>query len=229
MNFVTMQNRVKYTLGMEENVWNNEVQLIKDWLNEGIVQILTRTRPYTRQIQLQLSGGIAIHDMSNAILALVDVQGPNGDFLKRYTREDITKRQDSGASGFAYEEPLLWVSPIPDVDTFITAFGIFRPTALNADTDDPSAASLGGLNPEFHPAIVMYALWKGGEYVQHEGSGQGQAYRIQYEGQDGSEGEIARIKRVLSKRVTPAYARRRNLESNVGSLSDSGSYIGVNG
>src|SRR5262252_4550327 len=105
MNFVTMQNRVKYTLGMEENVWNNEVQLIKDWLNEGIVQILTRTRPYTRQIQLQLSGGIAIHDMSNAILALVDVQGPDGDFLKRYTREDITKRQDSGASGFAYEEP----------------------------------------------------------------------------------------------------------------------------
>jgi len=227
MTFKQMQDRVKYTLGMEENVWNDEVALIKLWLNEGIVDILTRTRPYTRLIQLQLTAATPIHDMSNAIISLVDLQGPDGSFLKRFSREDITKMQASGSAGFAYEEPLLWVSPVVDQDTQVNAFGIFRPTPLAADADDPQLPGTGGLNPEFHPAIVMYGCWKGGEYVQHEGSGQGERWRVQYEGQDGTEGEIARIKRVLAKRVTPQASRRRNLEMNVGTLSESGSYIGA--
>ena len=97
------------------------------------------------------------------------------------------------------------------------------------DTASPADPAFGGLAPEFHEAIVMYGLWKGGEYVQHEGSGQGEKWRIQYEGQDGTEGQIAWIKRILNKRVTPQAASRRDLSSNVGVLSDSGSYIGVNG
>ena len=74
----------------------------------------------------------------------------------------------------------------------------------------------------------MYGLWKGGEYVQHEGSGQGEKWRMQYEGQDGTEGELARIKRIISKRVTPMAAGRRALTRNLAPLSDSGSYIGAN-
>jgi len=239
MQFKDMTDRVKYTLGAEEAVWNNEVALIQNWLNEGIVDILVRTRPYTRVINLQLTANTPIHDMSNQILALVDVQIPNlgtspgsdsppaSGFLKRYSREDITTLQGQGKLGFAYEEPLLWISPIPTTAQAINAYGIFRPTSLVADTDDPQTATLGGLAPEFHPAIVMYALWKGGEYVQHEGSQQGERWRQQYEGQDGTEGQIARIKRILAKRVTPQAARRRNLENDVGVLSDSGSYIGA--
>jgi hypothetical protein len=115
------------------------------------------------------------------------------------------------------------------VNSVINAYGVFRPTPLVADTDDTAGASTGGLNPEFHEAIVLYALWKMGEYVQHEGSGQGERWRIQYEGQDGTEGEIARIKRTLAKRVTPQAARRRDLTGNLGELTDSGSYIGATG
>jgi hypothetical protein len=80
------------------------------------------------------------------------------------------------------------------------------------DTDDPAAPSYGGLSPEFHEALVIYALWKMGEYVQHEGSGQGEKYRTQYEGQDGTEGQIAWISACSRKRVTPQAARRRDLE-----------------
>jgi hypothetical protein len=227
MTFKTMQDRVKYTLGMEENVWNDEVALIKAWLNEGIVDILARTRPYTRLIELQLTAGTAIHDMSNSIIALVDLEFPGIGFLKRYSREDITLRQAAGAPGFAYEEPLLWVSPIVTANTQINAYGVFRPAALSGDTDDPQNPANGGLAPEFHNAIVMYGLWKGGEYVQHEGSGQGEKWRMQYEGRDGTEGEIARIKRTLAKRVTPQASRRRDLEENVGVLSGSGDYAGA--
>jgi len=227
MNFKTMQDRVKYTLGMEENTWNDEVALIKTWLNEGIVDILSRTRPYTRLIELTLTASTPIHDMSNSIIALVDVEFPGFGFLKRFSREDITKMQDSGDPGFAYEEPLLWVSPVVSANTQINAYGIFRPTALSADTDDPQNPTNGGLAPEFHNAILAYTLWKAGEYTQHEGSGQGEKWRQQYEGQDGSEGQIAWIKRVLAKRVTPQMSRRRDLESNIGVLSQSGDYIGA--
>jgi hypothetical protein len=227
MTFKQMQDRVKFTLGAEEVIGNDEVALIKQFLNDGIVNILTRTRPYTRQITLNLTGGVAIHDMSSAILSLVDVEVPGYGFLQRYTREDITKAQSSGGYGYAYEEPLLWISPISSQDSTITAYGIFRPTALSGDTDDPSASDKGGLNPEFHEAIIVYALWKMAEYVQHEGSGQGEKWRQQYEGQDGTEGQIAWIKRVLAKRVTPKAASRRDLTGNLGSLSGSGSYIGA--
>ena len=47
-----------------------------------------------------------------------------------------------------------------------------------------------------------------------------------YEGQDGTGGDIARIKRILAKRVTPQGSRRRDLTGNLGALSDSGAYVG---
>jgi len=228
MTFKQMYDRVKFTLGAEEIVGNDEVALIKQFLNDGVVNILTRTRPYTRQIDLVLTGNTPIHDMSSEILALVDVEVPGQGFLDRYTREDITSRQSAAAPGFAYEEPLFWFSPVPTEDKTIRAYGIFRPSALSGDSDDPSAPDKGGLNPEFHEAIVMYALWKMGEYVQHEGSGQGEKWRTQYEGQDGTEGEIAKIKRVLAKRVTPGAVTRRDLR-HLTPVSPSGSYIGASG
>lgn len=229
MTFKQMQDRVKFTLGAEEVVGNDEVALIKAYLNDGILNILTRTRPYTRKINLVLTANTPIHDMSNEIIALVDVEYPGYGFLRRYSRKDITDMQAAVTPGYAYEEPLFWISPVPSVATTINAYGIFRPTALVADADDPQASNLGGLNPEFHEAIVVYALWKMAEYVQHEGSGQGEKWRQQYEGQDGTEGEIAWIKRILNKRVTPQAGFRRNVMGNLGPLSRSGSYTGSNG
>jgi hypothetical protein len=228
MTYKQMQDRVKFTLGAEEVIGNDEVALIKQFLNDGIVNILTRTRPYTRKIDLVLTANTPIHDMSSEILALVDVELPGYGFLNRYSREDITRAQANAGYGYAYEEPLFWISPVPSETTTIHAYGIFRPTPLSGDSDDPSAAGSGGLSSEFHEAIIVYALWKMAEYVQHEGSGQGERWRIQYEGQDGTEGEIAWIKRILAKRVTPRSTSRRN-SSNLGSLSPSGSYIGANG
>lgn len=226
MTFKQMQDRVKFTLGAEEITVNDEVALIKDYLNEGVVHILVRVRPYARVINLQLTADTAVHDMSNQILSLLDVEDPANGFLQRYSREDITRMQSSGDPGFAFEEPLLWISPVPSETYSIRAYGVFRPTAMMGDTDDPANPNFGGLAPEFHPAIATYALWKMAEYVQHEQSGGGEKWRIQFEGQDGTEGEIAWIKRVLAKRVTPQSSRRRDLEKNVGVLSSSGDYIG---
>ena len=227
MTFGTLIDRVKFTMGMQEIVSHNEVEtLIKPYINEGIVDILSRCRPYARSIQLQLTADTAIHDMASSILALLDLQDSSGRFLQRFSREDITKLQTEGSPGFAYEEPLLWISPIPGPEAVVTAYGIFRPDPLSAPGDDPQMPNFGGLAPEFHPAIVNYACWKAGEYTQHDSSQMGEKWRVAYEGRDGTEGDIARIKRILTKRVTPQAARKRDLTGNLGALSESGSYMG---
>jgi len=226
MNFGAMIDRVKYTMGMQEIISHDETVFVKQYLNEGLLDVLVRTRPYTRVITMTLTGGVAIHDMSTDILALLDVQDSSGNFLNRLTREDATKAQASGAPGFAYEEPLLWISPVPSVDTQIKAYGIFRPSPMSANTDDCANPSYGGLPPEFHPAVVDYACWRAGEYTQHEQSQMGEKWRITYEGRDGTEGDIARIKRILSKRVTPHGYPRRDLTTNIGSVGTSMDYIG---
>jgi hypothetical protein len=226
MNFRAMIDRAKYTLGMQEIVAHDEIAFIRAYLNEGVLDVLVRTRPYTRTINLSLTGGVAIHDMSTDILALLDIQHPYYGFLQRLSREDITDAQDRGEPGFAYEEPLLWISPVSSQDSQVKAYGVFRPAQMSNDSDDCSNPNYGGLPSEFHVAVVNYALWKGGEYTQHEGSAMGEKFRIAYEGKDEAGGDIARIKRILTKRVTPQAARKRDLTGNLGSLSESGSYIG---
>jgi hypothetical protein len=62
--------------------------------------------------------------------------------------------------------------------------------------------------------------------MQHEASGNGEKWRVQYEGQDGMSGEIAKIKRILKKRVTPGGTRRRNPLRTVGAVPDLSYYAG---
>jgi hypothetical protein len=210
MNFLKMTNRVRYTLGLEDISVNDEVALAKEYLNEGVVDILSRTRPYTRVINLVAAGQTPVHDMHNTILALLDLQAPNdGPFLERVSREDAVTAQ----------------RPVQTEESTFKAYGVFRPDPMVADDDDPATMQFGGLAPEFHPAAINYALWKGGEYLQHEQSGGGERWRVMYEGQDGTGGDIARIKRILTKRVTPSGGRRRDLTRNLGALSRSGDYI----
>ena len=226
MNFGQMIDRVKYTMGMQEITAHDEIAFIKQYLNEGLLDVIVRTRPFTRVITLTLTADTPIHDMSTDILALLDIQDANGRFLQRMTREDITDAQASGAPGFAYEEPLLWISPIPSAQVQVKAYGIFRPSIMVNNGDDPANPNFGGLPAEFHPAVVNYACWKAGEYTQHEQSQMGEKWRFTYEGKDGTEGDIARIKRILTKRVTPHGYPRRDLTSNLGALGSATDYIG---
>jgi len=226
MTFKDMYQRVQFTLGMEDSVPNDETLLAKAYINEGIIDVLVRTRPYTRCVNLNVSANTPVHDMSNLILALVDIVNPSGQgFLTRLTREDAVTAQQNGNPGYAFEEPLLWLSPVSSADTVVQAYGIFRPASLVADSDDPSTPAFGGLAPEFHPAVVNYALWKGGEYLQHEQSGGGERWRTTYEGQDGQGGDISRIKKILTKRATLQGTARRDLTRNLGSVSASGAYL----
>lgn len=228
MNRGQMRDRVRFTLGLNEIQINDEAALVNSWLQEGVEDVVQRTRPSTRVINLTLTGETPIHDMSNTIVSLLDVED-DGVFLDRFSREDITLRQRLGQDGYCYEEPLLWISPVPTVDKAIRAYGVFRPNQMTSDTDDPSSPQFGGIAPSFHPYILNYALWKGGEYVQHEMSAGGEKWRVMYEGQDGTGGDIARMKSILVKRVTPHGYQRRDLTGNLGVLDGNEVYLSGGG
>src|SRR4029077_16927868 len=139
--------------------------------------IVARTRAYTRVICLTTTADTQVHDLSNTIISLLDIADAEG-FLDRYAREDIEGIQSRGHRGYCYEEPLLWISPL-GAQT-LRAFGVFRPTKMTLRPQSPSAPTYGGLAEEFHPTIITYVLWKGGEYMQHEASGNGEKWRVQY-------------------------------------------------
>jgi hypothetical protein len=225
MTYKQLTDRVLHTLGMQEDTTAPEKPYVQDLIFEGICDLSARTRAGVRVINLNLTANVAVHDMSTAIIALLDLEDGSG-FLDRYTREDIVTQQKASYRGYAYEEPLLWISPVPTQAKVIKAYGVFRPTRMTADDHTPSTPQFGNLADEFHPTVVTYALWKAGEYTEHEQSGGGERWRVQYEGQNGDGGELAKIRRILTKRVTPKGMRRRDPTGQTGALNEASYYLG---
>jgi hypothetical protein len=219
-------NRVKYTLGLQDDTTFSESDYVNDLIYEAIVDISARTRINARVINLETTAETQTHDLSTqAIIALLGIRDDLGD-LDRYTIEDIEAIQSRGGRGYAYREPMLWISPTTTEPAILRVFGVFRPQKMTTGTQTPSDPLYGGLAAEFHPTILTYCLWKAGEYVQHDASGSGEKWRLQYEGQDGMSGEISKIKRIISKRVTPGAPRRRNPFRTVGVVPNTGYYTG---
>jgi len=225
MTYKQLTDRVLHILGMQEDTTVPEKPFVQDLIYEGICDLSARTRAGMRVINLNLTAGVAVHDMSTSIIALLDLEDSAG-FLDRYAREDIARHQRDNLRGYAYAEPLLWISPVPTAAMTIKAYGVFRPSRMTDDAHAPSTPQYGNLADEFHPTIVTYALWKAGEYTEHEQSGGGERWRIQYEGQNGEGGEIAKIRRILHKRVTPKGSRRRDPTGQTGTLQDASYYLG---
>ena len=219
-------DHISRTLGMQLDTSAPEGDLIRDWIYAGIVDIASRTRAGVRAVDLVITANTRVHDMSQQIISLLDIEDASG-FLTRYSREDVSFMQSVGQRGYAYEEPLLWLSPLRDTDgQSVRAYGVFMPQRMSGDSDSPSTEQFGNLSEGFHPTIITYCLWKGGEYIEHEQSGGGERWREQYEGKDGNGGEISKIKRILAKRVSPAGSRRRDPTGQVGALSGPLEYLG---
>lgn len=226
MTYKQIREHVSRTLGMQLDTSAPEGDLIRDWILAGTIDIAARTRAGVRAVDLIITPNTPVHDMSQQIISLLDIEDSVG-FMKRYSREDAAFMQAVGQRGYAYEEPLLWLSPLRDKPgQTVRAYGVFMPQEMSEDTDSPSQPDFGNLSPQFHPAVVVYCLWKGGEYIEHEQSGGGLRWKEQYEGQDGNGGEIAKIKKILTKRVSPAGSRRRNPMGQTGGVSGSLEYLG---
>jgi hypothetical protein len=99
------------------------------------------------------------------------------------------------ASAYAFAGNTLMVYPTPSAADTITVYYVPRPTTLSTGSDSPDE-----IPAEHHIAVEMYALWRLASMNDDQSSGQGERYRLLYEGQDGDTGMLARIRRDVNRK-----------------------------
>lgn len=189
--------RVAGKLGLNSDVASEELILMQEWWNEGIVDVLLKTHCFVDIGDLTLQVGVTEYRTDHVILALANtrITSQNQQFLFDVVTlgEAIEDNAFAAATGStvasaAIEGDLLVVSPAPTTADTIRYYFIPRPSLAAADgtiTDDavdPSNATYGGIPTEFHLAIEYYMLWQGAEYDDKEHALSPKDYRDIYDG-----------------------------------------------
>lgn len=193
-------------------------------MNEGVTDVLLRTSCKVSTTTITETSGTGDYQLNTDILRVVAWEWTNAVqtlLPERVTVEELLWRRAFDATSSypaqAYAvagSNLLMVYPTPTGADTITVYYVARPTALSAGTDSP-----GDIPEEFHPAVELYALWKLASMSDDQSSGQGERYRIQYEGQDGTGGMLARIRGHVNRKgarrgraqLNPSRRLRRGL------------------
>lgn len=186
----TLRNVVASKIGLD-NAAGNEQTLMDEWINQGIVDILLKTRCYVDSADMATQVGVGDYDLDTDILTILEmflVSGGSTYSLERVTPNELIdmKRRTAAASGpslyyAVMGSNMLSIYPTPSSVDTITVYYVPRPSALSAGGDDPSTAAKGGIPLEYHSGIEYYALWQAGDYADDGSSENGLTYQMQYE------------------------------------------------
>lgn len=148
-----------------------ELTLLRDLANEGVVEVLLKTHCFVDIGELTLVAATKDYRLDNTVLAIL------GRTIETSTSpitviplDDMVDLRRSGAVSsparyIAAEGSLLFIYPTPESSgEKIRFYYVPRPTAMTGDSDDPSNATFGGIPTEYHRAIEYYMLWQGAEY-----------------------------------------------------------------
>jgi len=207
-------------LGLQDITAFDETGYVNNWVYNGTVDLLARTRCTVRCVHLNINAGKGQYTLDHKILALVEVEDGDRRRLRRdeqhwYDENDfVVVGQDpayqlSGRGFTLIRSDVLVVKPTPSEDGYIDVWAVLRPSPMVLATDSPADEPYGAIPFEFHDAIVTYAMWKGSSYSDDQSAQQGERYRMLYEGQDGRGGRLAQIKTQINKRGTARAPRAR--------------------
>jgi len=198
-----MADRVIATVGLQDIEPLNEATLVDDWIYEGTIDMLARTRAVARCVHLTVVPEVSTYTLAHSILALVDVE--NGDKRRR--------RRDDDERGFTLiRSDILRLDPTPTEAGSVDVWAVLRPARMVNDDDDLGSEAFGAIPEEFQDAIELYALWHASDYAHEANTQRGERYRVLYEGQDGRSGRLGMIRSQVNKRGTAfAPMRRRQL------------------
>jgi hypothetical protein len=211
-------------LGFETTADSEELLLMQEWAQKGVVDVLLRTHCYVEVGDMLLTAGVSEYRLDADILAVLnDRITSSGD--KRHfdvvTLAEIIDYQNanaayvsstSGATKVAFEGNLMVTYPAAATADTIRFFYVPRPTDMTEDSHDPSVAAYGGIPTEYHDAILYYMLWQGAEYDDKRAAlGPGDYFSI-YDGLCKEYRQMHRKK--ASRGIRPArvgYPANRNL------------------
>jgi hypothetical protein len=190
-NLSTLRAAVAGKLGLTTTASGNEETLTDRWLNEGVVDVLLKTRCNVNVGTVSVTAGTSDYTLGTAILEVMDmtyqsVSQSTSSSLERTTPAEILRLRQAGALSSPAQmyalngNDLLMLWPTPSSADTITLYYVPRPTAMSATGNDPSSETYGGIPSEYHKAIEYYALWQGADYDDDASSKVGADYRRLY-------------------------------------------------
>jgi hypothetical protein len=215
--------RVIQILGLDDTVGGEEVTLVHDLIDEGILDISRRTKLNLRCVNLHIPAGNSYFELDEGILTMMDLRlmpstsspNPNG---KRMTQAHADEVLDdtSGLSFSIVGYNGLLLAGGTDSDRTLKAWYVPRPLRMSDDSQSPADSQYGNLPEEFHnTALLNYVLWNGADYGDDITSQSGEHYRMLYEGQDGRGGNLQDIHKMINRRATPGGRRGQLTDSYV--------------
>ena len=236
MNVATFALRVTHAIGIDAATANSatsqEYTLFLSWLNEGVVQFLRKTKVYKRTASMALTVDEGDYAIDSDILAFEDVSytPASGGQPRSLTQIDTWQIRDMRLLAAVSTDPLyysyegqtimLYPTPLSSSDTLHILY-VPRPTALAATADNPSGGSFGGVPEEYHTVIEAYVKWKAGEHANDKASGNGQAFKQEWEA-GVVDARIAELRKAGMRIGSVNIGRGRNWRSLAGPGVDLG-------
>lgn len=173
-------------LGLDTTSSGTEETLVDEWLNQGVVDVLLRTRCHVNCADIALTSGEWKYTLDTDILAINDISCSTGELYRVDPAEIMRMRtyspSDSDVRYYALNgNDLFMIYPTPESAEELDCFYVPRPTAMSATGNDPSAEAYGGIPSEYHHAIVLYALAQGSQLTDHNISKYGTQFLQEYE------------------------------------------------
>jgi len=206
MNYLLLRTRVCRTLGIPtDDVTDEEYVLVGDFLNEGVRDMLDRTRLHVRCVDIQLVAGQTAYEFDDNIIRIITMKVGSTKLIQK-ERTDL----DGGSYCVPGHDRLVLGFVPSDGQVLETEF-IPRPTEMVNDTDDPATMAFGNIEQQFQPGLINYACWHMGDNLDDTSSQSGERYRILYEGQDGNAGvgtNLGQVKRAVNRRAMSGSRER---------------------
>jgi len=184
----------------------DETAFLEELANEGVLDILARTRVHVRDGYVTLPAGSTEFDIDDTVLRMVGLK-LNGTLLSEGERDALL---DDQYAYVGYSRIVLANSTLTgDVLQF---WYTPKPTPMASDGDDPSSQAFGRIPAMFHKAIVDYMCWWAADKLGDTQAGRGEKYRAIYEGQGGlgeAGSDLGRIRLAVNARGGNVLVRRR--------------------
>jgi hypothetical protein len=191
MTLEEMRRNIRFGLGLREP---EELPIIDQKINEGIRDVLRRTGCTVlcfdadtpdNSTRLELGGAIMrVQHVTRNDVRLERVSYPS---LSRYT------------NAYSQVGNVLIFSEVFSPTEKLQLYAVPRPTKLANPDDKIEDAPFGGIPEEFQDAVQLFAMSELANLAGDESSSRGGTYKIQYEGQNGREGRLAEIRRLVNK------------------------------
>jgi hypothetical protein len=153
--------RTAANFGFDTEAGSEERELMEEWANEGVIDILLETHVRVELGELTLTAGVNDYRVDSSVMAVKEIDPTGGVDAQLVTSDEIYDRRrasDVPDSLFqlAITGDLFQVWPTPSQTQVIKYVYVARPTPMTNDAHDPSQETYGAIPEEFHPGIQAY-------------------------------------------------------------------------